>query len=1002
MFHDSSSCCVLFLIVGGAAAAVFFVHNRVLGLAARVEAVIRRLDSLDRRLHGLELQAGVAYEEAPAPPAAEALPVFSDEAAPPRPSIRDILGQVQPLEAAQTAEPVPYAPPGAPELPVYPPPFPAPARPATPPEMPAAPAAVTPAAPREKRDLEIAIGTGWLSRIGIIAILLALAFLLKHLHDRGILVISPAMCIAGGVLFGAALLVCGEVAHRREYVIQSHALSGGGIVAVYISLWAGLHYYEVIAPTAAFVGMALATVAGACQALRHESEAVACLAWVGGYLVPLLIGDQPGSSSGEGVGPYQLFSYLVMLGLAVLVVAQRNPWPVFAGLSLAGAHVSVAYLHRTSHGSLPWSLGYLAMVTVGMLWVAASRRDARGMTYGISGAMAGYLITIVLLASKSTGPAALPYVYFLALSATLLLLGRIHGWPAVQWCGVLGASAGFLAMYLSHLAVLDHWLLVYGAVSVASALSIPRPQREVAEPLALVAVLAAYVSAALLHESTAPHRVSHEAMLGYLVGLAAATLAVAVWRDWRSLGRVGVAAGLLATGLLYSGTASDATALYGLAYLIALSAAALAIAAWREDETLGVLGVMGAFFGLLATGVMEWPPPGCLVPVYLAVVALACTTVIEWKRWYGTEWLALIGAWGLMPAWRASVGLDSPMPSMLAYAATYFTILLGGSVWRHITAEASHQVGDSALLVANAAAAFVATWFETSSLDNGLAILGYTSIGLAVVYIALGLWAIRRRPEEQRFGSVAVGVGAVLVAVAIPLLCEGVAVTVLWCAESALLMAVGVDRRRLELRALAILVLCAAGVRMLSVDADVGPEGYRILANTRAIGGLAVAAALAVCCALYIRYRDRLPPEERGLAVGFGTVAAALLWWLISAEAWYGTGWRFRGGWEAQHSALSIAWTVYGAAMMAVGLVRRNTGLRLAAMAVFAITVAKVFVFDMAELGVEYRILAFMGLGAVLIAVSFGYQRLVRSQMAEPRSAEAGPKEPTGPDSPAH
>jgi uncharacterized membrane protein len=66
---------------------------------------------------------------------------------------------------------------------------------------------------------------------------------------------------------------------------------------------------------------------------------------------------------------------------------------------------------------------------------------------------------------------------------------------------------------------------------------------------------------------------------------------------------------------------------------------------------------------------------------------------------------------------------------------------------------------------------------------------------------------------------------------------------------------------------------------------------------------------------------------------------------------------------------------LFGSILLATGFWRRSAFLRWQALLLLAITIGKVFVSDMGDLSQGYRILSFMGLGALLLAVSFVYQR---------------------------
>ena len=68
--------------------------------------------------------------------------------------------------------------------------------------------------------------------------------------------------------------------------------------------------------------------------------------------------------------------------------------------------------------------------------------------------------------------------------------------------------------------------------------------------------------------------------------------------------------------------------------------------------------------------------------------------------------------------------------------------------------------------------------------------------------------------------------------------------------------------------------------------------------------------------------------------------------------------------------------------MLTVGIIRRSKLLRVMALLLLGLTIFKVFLFDLSSLDRLYRIISFIVLGAILLAVSFLYQRY-RQRMAE-------------------
>jgi uncharacterized membrane protein len=72
---------------------------------------------------------------------------------------------------------------------------------------------------------------------------------------------------------------------------------------------------------------------------------------------------------------------------------------------------------------------------------------------------------------------------------------------------------------------------------------------------------------------------------------------------------------------------------------------------------------------------------------------------------------------------------------------------------------------------------------------------------------------------------------------------------------------------------------------------------------------------------------------------------------------------------------LSILWGVYAAILIAFGIWRNKKHLRIGAFILFAITLIKLFVYDISELDNIAKTVAFISLGVLLLAISFLYNK---------------------------
>jgi uncharacterized membrane protein len=84
--------------------------------------------------------------------------------------------------------------------------------------------------------------------------------------------------------------------------------------------------------------------------------------------------------------------------------------------------------------------------------------------------------------------------------------------------------------------------------------------------------------------------------------------------------------------------------------------------------------------------------------------------------------------------------------------------------------------------------------------------------------------------------------------------------------------------------------------------------------------------------------------------------------------------------WRTQ-VGLSLLWTLYAGIALAWGFLRSNPAVRYAALALFGLTVLKVFAVDLGAVKTGYRILSFLVLGIVLLLVSVAYQKRHRQNV---------------------
>lgn len=257
--------------------------------------------------------------------------------------------------------------------------------------------------------LEARIGARWLLYAGIGALILGSSYFIKFAFDNGW--VSEPLRVAVGLAAGGGLVALGQRFVARGLGFFGHALSGGGLVVLYIAVYAARHAYDLIAPPTALAAMVGVTVLGGWLADRHRAQVLGALALLGGFIAPALAGR------GDDRQVF-LFVYNALLLVAALSMLVRHAWAAVAVLaSVLAAVMSVAWAAAHYHpGAGPRTL---LLLTLHLAVVAA--------------------MIVTLRRQRTRSPQA-------AMAARLLLAAPVLYHVAALW--LIGRSQGLLLVYL--------------------------------------------------------------------------------------------------------------------------------------------------------------------------------------------------------------------------------------------------------------------------------------------------------------------------------------------------------------------------------------------------------------------------------------------------------------------------------------------------------------------------------------------------------------------------
>ena len=422
---------------------------------------------------------------------------------------------------------------------------------------------------------------------------------------------------------------------------------------------------------------------------------------------------------------------------------------------------------------------------------------------------------------------------------------------------------------------------------------------------------------------------------------------------------------MIATFLLYAGWASQwlsddtrpAATVFAIMFYAQFAAGSISRAVWTAAQFLAG-----------AAPIVIWKDPGQALPLEV-LFAAGGLAVAAWRKWPEVPVTTLAAFW--LPIWVAGYHPDSPRDRVIVFlwCSPGFALFFLWTAWRTLIHGRTARPAELWLLAANAAAYFGTAYFLLDPVYHQY--VGAFALGLAILYALLARLVWRQgEGQEAWLGQLAAAIAIAFLTLAIPIQFTGFRITIAWALEGAALAWIGARFANAWIGAGVALVFAIACVRLFTFDAWIYSSGndYPLIANARFLT-FAVSAA-----SLWITARVTLAKRYAAAAYLAGHI---VMLWALVMEA---MGWAERTAAPQDISAVStvavsILMACYALALIAAGVATRTAINRLAGLSLMALVVAKLYLVDVWQLSRGFRITAFLGLGALLLLVSYLYSR---------------------------
>jgi|CXWL01.1.fsa_nt_gi uncharacterized membrane protein len=786
-----------------------------------------------------------------------------------------------------------------------------------------------------RSDLEKFIGENLISKVGIIVLILGVGIGTKYAIDNEM--ISPLARIVLGYFFGFGLLGVAVWLKPNYHKFSAVLLSGGMAIMYFITFFA-YSAYQLIDQRSSFALMVMFTIFTVVAAVVYNLQVIAHIGLVGAYAVPFLLSNDSGNY-------LALFAYVSILNIGVLAVAVKRywrslfytssafTWAIF-GFWLASKYIADTHLYLALGALAVFFLIFFATKLVHRAVHSESDHQENSLAIAAT-TVIFFLFSLGISRSVETTNDHASVFSFLAIASLVILL----------------VSYRFVGRILVFIVYPFTWV-IFGGWFVDHFVS--------GEHLVLASVFAS-VFFLIFYSSTLMYRLTSD-----------------------KVGLPEMAGMMLTNSFIF----------YGVGYAILDSRAEL-------QPFAGFFTVAHAAFHSVVAQIVSRTKQDVVDVVQILTILIITFATIAVPVQFDGNFVTLI--WSVEAAALFYFGRSRQVRFFEYFAYPLMVLAAGSKALDWIGVYSERAIGTSELAARPFAngdmitglvfvAAFVFIYFANTDSDKESVLDDALIKPLAYLTATVALFALYNtfRMEIGNFFHLqAVSVGSSIIGT--PDLFRFNAVSQIDYTMLFLMVMAAVNLQKVRslvaayanvvLSLMTILIFVTAGMYLLYElrESYLGGSAFGLFgspATNVLMRYFSYAFLAGMILSLFAYRRSDLikdAVDDDLLTVAFDAIFYPSLLIVLSCELMNISA--HLHVINAEKYGLSILWGIYSLALIAIGIAKSRKYLRIAGMALMAVTLVKLFFVDISDLGTIPKTILFVSLGLLLLIVSFLYNK---------------------------